>query len=331
MLGNVATLGAFTRSIPGVYLYKGNPGEDGLVDKERFQLEECPRMQDSPLCTPSPYPSTDALEIFNGNSASGAFGGSNDFLSNTVIGVSGKPALLATEFLEMSFGAPRSAFLELGSKTLMSSTDVVERGAAVYITVAVRGNVNHSEIHTKEVFCVFRFRIIDVAGSRQIEFALVIDQIGFALAVNEQFLLAFTGGEVDTLATCNRPDGDGSIGKLPRQNAFIVSYCAVLAKLTHCILVQIVCVGNLRNTADYNLGSEWELGSDLFIHQPMQGELAEYLLPPRSLADPVTGDVRRVHGIEQVSRYFVVGYQFNFRRKFHSSSMEQNALKVNRL
>jgi hypothetical protein len=331
MLGDVTATRTFAGSIPGVNLGQHYAGHGCLVNQECFQLEERPRMQNIPLCPPSPYPFADASKIFNGDSAPGAFGGIHNSFRNAVIGMSSKPSFSAAEFSKVSLGRPGSAFLKLGSQCPVSSPDIVEPDPAVHIPVAIRGDVNHSEIDAEEIVHIFRIRIVDIAGGRQIECAFVIDQVRLSLAVFEQFALALTRGERNALAACDCPDGDGQFGELPRQDALIVSYCAVFAELSDCLFVQIVCVGDFCNAADNNLSCEWKLGSDLFIDQSMQGELAEYLLPPCPLADPITGSIGRVHGFAQCGNGVAISYEFNFRSKLHFSSIEQNVLKVNRL
>lgn len=331
MFGNVATTRTFTGSIPGIHFGQQDASQGRLVSQEHFQLEKRPRMQNRALLPPSPYPSTDAGEILHGDSACGAFGDADNALRNAVIGVSGKSALFATEFLEMPFCGPRSAFLESGSRFTPSPADTVKFRATMYSAVAIRGDVDHTEIDAEKIVHVFRIWIVDVTSGCQIERSIAIDQIGFALAVAEQMFLALTGGVSDALAARSCPDGDRRLGKLPRKNTFVVGYCAIFAKFPHCILVQIVCIRDFRDAADNDLGRERELGSDLFIDQTMQGKLTEYLFLPRSLADPVTGGIGRPHGFMQCGCGVVIGYQFNFCRKIHASNIEENALKVNRL
>ena len=331
MLGNVTATRTFAGSIPGAYFGKQYSRHGRFIDQERFQLEESPRMQNRALCTPSPYPSTDAGEILHGDSACGAFGDVDNLFCNAVICVSGKPVLLTAEFSEMPLSRPGSTLLERGSQLAPSSADSVELGSAVHGAVAVRGDVDHAEIDAEKIVHVFRIWIVDVTSGCQIERSIAIDQIGFALAVAEQMFLALTSAVSDAITARSCPDGDRRLGKLPRKNTFVVGYCAIFAKFPHCILVQIVCIRDFRDAADNDLGRERELGSDLFIDQTMQGKLTEYLFLPRSLADPVTGGIGRPHGFMQCGCGVVIGYQFNFCRKIHASNIEENALKVNRL
>ena len=96
-----------------------------LVIEERPQLCEAPSVQCSLLALPCLYPSAYAVEIFDGNSASGAFSEADYLFGNLVVGVRDKARFFATAFFKQPLGGFSSFGLQLPAQRLIAMPDLV--------------------------------------------------------------------------------------------------------------------------------------------------------------------------------------------------------------
>ena len=108
-----------------------------LVIEERPQLCEAPSVQCSLLALPCLYPSAYAVEIFDGNSASGAFSEADYLFGNLVVGVRDKARLFAAALLQQSLGRLRADALHLPTQRLIAMPDLVQLTPAEFVAVAV--------------------------------------------------------------------------------------------------------------------------------------------------------------------------------------------------
>jgi hypothetical protein len=94
----VPALGASLAGISGVHEDHGYIRESRLVADERAELGERPSREPILRVTaPSRDPVADALEVFEGDPASGAFGGLDDLLADDVVLVPAEPSLFTLD------------------------------------------------------------------------------------------------------------------------------------------------------------------------------------------------------------------------------------------
>jgi hypothetical protein len=79
-----------------IHLQIGHPGTPGLVGDERAELAEGPRREPCSLVAGNRDPFADPLELFQGDTAPGALGDSDDRLGNLVVDMGGVPGLTAS-------------------------------------------------------------------------------------------------------------------------------------------------------------------------------------------------------------------------------------------
>jgi hypothetical protein len=81
------------RCVAGIHELNRDTGALGLIHDKALQLAERPTVQTTALLFTSPYPSTDALQILQGDPAFGALSSANYLLRNLVVYVGREPAL----------------------------------------------------------------------------------------------------------------------------------------------------------------------------------------------------------------------------------------------
>ena len=110
-LVNPTARAAHLRRVGGVDFDERHPGLLGLVGQKRAELGERPRVQRGPLGLAKPYPVTDPRQLFDSDTASGAFSLGHDATGNLVIQVGGKTGLFAASLPQQS--PRRTSFLGL--------------------------------------------------------------------------------------------------------------------------------------------------------------------------------------------------------------------------
>src|SRR5919108_1325031 len=93
-------------------------------------LVKRPRMQRDPLGPSESYPVADAGEVFQGDSAAGAFGLGHDAFSDDVVGVGREPGLFAVAFLQQPLRGLRGFGLQLRAQPLVAMPNLVQGFAA---------------------------------------------------------------------------------------------------------------------------------------------------------------------------------------------------------
>ena len=122
-----------------------------LVGNELAQLAETPiAVSRSLVCVPNLYPFAHALQLRQGNPASGAFRSPNQPLADLVIDVFLKPLLAAAQLLQATFGRLGFHFLERGFATGMPAADAFSLIARLGHAVRVGRKVHDPQIDTEK-------------------------------------------------------------------------------------------------------------------------------------------------------------------------------------
>lgn len=138
------------RTSPGrvarVNEYQRHTEQSGFVFDKGTQLIERPAMQLASLRLPNPYPVTDAAQVFQSDTASGAFGLLHELLGDAVVHVGCEASLLARQGFETTPGGLRSFGLQTGTDSIMPTAQTTDVSAGVEFSVAVHGDVGNAEI-----------------------------------------------------------------------------------------------------------------------------------------------------------------------------------------
>jgi len=315
---DVTTGRAGARGVARVNRDDWHTGESGFVLDKGAQLKERPAMQRGSLGATSRYPFADAAQVFEGNPASGVFRGSHDALANRVVGVRGKAALFASQFLEAAARRLRALALQLGAQATVAVAHVIHGAAAVDRPVAVGGDVDDTQVHAQELVYVLDRRLVHLADLMQIELAAPVNQIRLALHKGQQGKLALPCDKWDGLPPFDGPDAHGLRGQLPGQDAVVIGDAAVRVKAALRFAVELVGVGHLRQQTDGHLRGQLVSLAHGVVAGVMQVILAKGLGFPSDFAHVIR---RRVCHLKRATQQFGLpwrGLKFNLRNQFHA-------------
>src|SRR5947209_7099709 len=149
-LFGVSASGTLPTTVPGLHGDQADARLLRLVLQKRSQLRKRPTVQNSPLPPCSPYPVAYPRQFFDGDPASGAFGGGNDLLRDYVVDVFGKAMFFAGELLQAPIGGSGLLRLQLRPQSALAVANRFDFAAAVDRAVRVRGDLSHTEINSEE-------------------------------------------------------------------------------------------------------------------------------------------------------------------------------------
>lgn len=326
LFGHMAALGALTARVPWIYDDQRDARKPRLVCNKCAQLSKRPAMENGALLPASPYPGANASEFLNGDTAPGAFGGSNDLLGNNVVFVAGKSPLLAGDFLQSPLCGAGLLFIKFGAQATVTVPHGLHGLAAVRLAIGVAGNIGDAKVHAEECTGLDWFGIGYLAGSHQIPLAAHQSQIGFAFSVGKYSTLPPATDKWNTQAALDGPNGDGGFREFPGQNTVVVGGSSARAKSSHDGLVEFIGVRHFSNGMHGGLRRQPKPLTDVPVAFLLQCELAKYFRLPRVLADPITRGVECDKSASQGVRLLGRSLQFQFCRKVQveDSSMRWN-------
>jgi len=292
--------------------------DDRNPSKSRLVFDKLPQLGKTPIAVPrsfvfasNPCPRADMRQIFQRNPSVRAFGSLNESLADRVVDVFLETTLTARQLLQVASGRLRAALLKLRAKALVSPAIVLNRRAGVDVAVAGGGDVGHTQIDIALV------RVRNVAHRQQVERALAVHEVGFALPVRQQFTLALARLIGDVQPSANAPNADTPVVGLPRQNAVVIGNRAMRLEAAPRPLVQLVGVRNFGKAANNHLRRQTAAFPRRVVTGRLQVKATELLQFPRLLTEPIAQGIGLFQRLQQIRLLFVVGQQFNLRDELH--------------
>ncbi len=149
---DMSAAGAGAGGVARVDFHHGHAEHLRLVLDKALQLMKRPAVQRRPLRPSSPYPVTDALELFEGNALTGAFSLGDDVFADLVVDIGGKAAFFARELAQTATARLRAFALQPLAQTALAVADAFDMAALVDFAHAVDGDVGDAQVNAKEVF-----------------------------------------------------------------------------------------------------------------------------------------------------------------------------------
>jgi len=329
-LVNAAAGRAGLRCIPRIHEDHRHTGKCSLVDDLRFQVGKRPAMQLRALTAASLYPIANAREFFKGNGATGAMRLLHDLLADDVVSVFRKSRLASTNLTQFALGVLCPLLLQPLSFVAILAAKIVDLVATEPFPIRIGSNRGDAQIYTDHITHIGRRRLLDFTSHEQIHPAVYLTQIRLTAFALQQFALSLTAHKLDCLSAVYRPDGDGGLVGLERQDAGIVSDCAQWLKRMFLIAIDGVAGGDFRHAADDNLrGQHRELRAAVLVGCLLQPKLVEHAPIKRNVRQPVTRRIGDVHSANECIRLFWRGLECNLSNKFHGSDCSANVLLSN--
>ena len=299
----------------------------GFVADEQPQLEKGPTMQRGSLCSACRYPGPNALQVFQGNTASSALSMFHDAFANCVIYIGCKSCLSAGPFPEESLSRLCALLLQLLAESAITMTKTVHLGRGIDIAIRVGSNVRHTQVYTNYIFHVAWYWLLNLTGGEQIEMIANEAEMGLAPLMGQEFLLTGAADKGHNLTATQTPDGDGTIGHTPVQDAAVIGYRTCGLEGMSGLPIQFIGIGHLLHEAHNYLGRQTEPLSHVPVDEGLQAILAEGLGFPCSLTHIVAGAVNSLKRLAQERSLFRTGQQFHLSGQFHGYHYTFNALK----
>ena len=118
----------------------------------------------SPLAPSNRCPLANTRQVFQANSATGAFCLFNNPLGDHVVHILRETALFASACLEQPLGRFRTLLLKLGSQFRLAPTQVVDLCTRVGFAITVCGDVDDAQIDTQRIPGLELLMALDLTG-----------------------------------------------------------------------------------------------------------------------------------------------------------------------
>ncbi len=311
----VSTSGTGPRGVPRINRDHRDSDHLGLVLDEGTELGKRPGRKRRPLGPANRYPITDAVQIFDGDPAPGAFGLGDDFLADNVIDVGSEAPLFFAALVGQSTGRASELPAKLDTQPAMATTERVHLRTGIDCTVAVGGDVHDPEVDAEVVddLALGGFDIVD--GREKIPLPVTQNQIAFALSGPEKFPLMLAANEGDLLASGHCPDRDAL--RIPAQNTVIIGNRAVGAKDAKRFSVELIGVRHFSDGANRHLGRQPEFRSNRVVDEFLKCVFAEGARLPRLPTDRVRCRVGTFQRGEKYFRLLRGWLEFHRGSQFH--------------
>ena len=319
-----ATHRTFSGGVARVNIGDGDAAPLRFVGDKLPQLIERPAVHCGALRLANRYPVADAAQVFQGDPAASVLSLFHNAFADRVVDVCGKATLLARQLLEATLRAARALALQLLAQAPVTKAHGLNRRPRVHDAIAIYSDIHDAQVNAEKAVRVKRRFFGYLAGRREVEVALAIDQVAFALLVCQQGQLVCAGHEGHVLSTAQQPDRHRSIGHAPVQDAAVVGDAAVFSEVALRLPILFVGVDNLADAADGHLRREGKPGANLVVNELMDTVLRPDPVTPDNGADGVAGGVGRRQRFEEQNTLLGGWLQLDYRGQLHRSSIAQN-------
>jgi len=290
--------GAGPGGVPGIDKDHRNACQTSLVLDEGAKLMERPTVLDATLSLLNREPFADALELFQGDAATGVFGLRDQPLADDVVNVAGEPLLLPPTLFEEPFGGLGSLGLKPRPELRITLSQAVQVPAEVGLAVRVGGDVDDAEVHAKPVFWAFGRRLRHVHHHGQIEAPVAVDEVSLPPDVLQPRRLVSAKHDGDDLPALKRQDGH-SVQALPGENALIIDDGSARAEGRLLGPVPLVGFRDLADDADGHLSRQAKPFPDVVVDEFLESDLVGRLLPEGDFGNSVTRRVEPLHRLQK--------------------------------
>ena len=320
--------------VSGIHELDRDAVKPALVSDFGLQVRKRPRVQDAPLSLGSPYPTTDALEVFKSNPAAGAFGFGANLFRNCVVLMMDEAGFTPSEALENPLGRT-SAF---GLKALaLPPTSFPDAGDLFGLTVSsairIRSNIDEAQVYPQPILTRRGFRLGEADRDKQVKRTIPENQVRFASVVKEHLELPLPADKRNAQSTGQAPNAYARLSQVPRKQSSVIGKRAQGTELSLYLPVQFIGVNDLSVGSNNHLRREFRKCSPASgVNQSMQGNLRKGLGSPSPLRNPITGGILRNQRLFEDRGLCRVSQQLHLDRKshdpdsFHYSEMSINPL-----
>jgi hypothetical protein len=296
-----------------------NSHQPSLVLDKLAELVKRPGVLLPPLAFANRDAVSDMCQVFQGNTSTAVFGLRNNTLGYNVIDMGSKASFLFGTFLEKPLRRLRIFGLKFGAKFGMALSQPVDLSPRVNLPIGIGSDINDAKVNSKKLGRVACWRFLNLTGLKQVEAAILINQVGFSTEKPKQLQLTRPGDKRYLQATIKRPDGNKLVGCLPGENTLVVSDAPLPVESPLDAPVKLIGIRHLCQNPDHDLSGKVEAAPKVVIKQVVQVILTKGLCFPSTLAD-IVGSI--IHSLKRFQQRLVLLFsqcQFNLSYQFHKS------------
>jgi hypothetical protein len=284
------------RSVLRIYQSYRNSRYRRFVGDKSAELIKRPGMQVGALSFTNRYPVTDALEVFKGNAASGAFGFADELFTDAVVDVPRHAGLFPSPFLEQSSSGLGALGLKFGAQCQIAATYVTQCLTRVFGTVRVGGDINYPEVDPEPIVNFVQRLVRDFDHDREVEVAVSVNQVsGTTQGTTVPGLVAYP----DVFASVYGQDRDDTFPG--RENSLVVFDCTVASELGLDPLVPLVRSTRFGYSSHRHLGGKSEFVPNSVVGQVVYLKFIGGLMLESDLGNPISGSVTDAQSLQQRS------------------------------
>lgn len=307
--------------VPGIHEPDRDAVKPALVCDFGLQVRKGPGVQDAPLSLRSPYPTKDALEVFKGYSAAGAFGLGTNLFRNYVVLMMHEAGFTPSEALQNPLGRTGAFGLKafpLPPTSFPDSGDLL--GLTISSALRICSNIDEAQVHPQPVLTPRGICLGEAYRDKQVKRTIPEYQIRFGSVVKEHPELPLPTNKGNAQSTGQAPNAHDRLSQVPRKQSSIVWKGAQGAKLPLYFSVRFIGVNDLSVGSNNHLRRELRKGSPAgVVNQSMQGNLRKCVSSPSLLRNPIAGGILRHQRLFEDLGLRSVNQQLHLDRKGHDS------------
>jgi hypothetical protein len=290
--------------------HAGDAGGSALVLEKEAQLVERPARMLGAVGLRNRDLFADTRQVFDGDSASGAFGDRDETLAGAVVNVGGAAMLLAPSSVKQPARAARAELLQATADAAEPLPHPFELATRVERAVAVGGNVLDAKIHAEKAFGLGRGRGRCLNCDGEVPAVVAEQQVGLPESAGLKLGSLFAAvGETEAKAAVDSGQFGGG-DPMQLEAASIVDDRSPRPEEVLHRAIRLVAVADLGDGADGQLSGQAELSPQRVIGEPVEVKGPEGLRLPGNLGKPIADDVEAGHGRGKSSGGLVIHTQF---------------------
>lgn len=326
--GNMPTSRTSLAGIGGVNSNNGYAAKFGFILDVGAELCKLPIMQISTLAATGLNIFTKVLEVFKGDRRTIALRRLDNALGYAMISVFLKLCLLPANLLQFAFSRIRSFLLKILSTVVKYLDILLNTFTTVVVPGRVGSEIHDAEVNTKDIRSIDNLRLINIADTGNIPFALNEHQFNFTLAEWQHLPLIVAELSSNLMSAGHSPDGYYVVATESKYT-IIIRLRRMVAKFMPTGFIGFISISDLGNTAYRNLSRKLELCSDIVISKLVKIILPEYLRRPASLRQIIAGSITGFKRCQQQLVLFCRRAEFYVHYQLHVSSIEYLLTFVN--
>src|SRR5258706_3801265 len=238
-----------------------------------------------------------------------------------MIRVPSKPGFSARQVLEMSFRRLCAAFLQALAQGMIALAGLLNWLTTEGLTIRRGSQVNDPQVNAERLSRFIRRWSGTLKGHSQIPCPMTVDEVSLHFESIQSSLLIATDPEGNEETTGKGQEGNSS-ESLEGHDALIIGDSPFWPEVRLDALIALIGFTGLANGTNSQLSGQLIGGTQLTIHQLLQGKLIGGLFAKSDCRYRVGRCIKRMHGVKQSLMLFWCWSKLQDHRLFHRESIK---------